>query len=64
MLGDKLQVWVVTGTCGSRSEHNRLAAVQGLQAAAAVFVTTEMVGFERVRHAGHPAFKTLQALVR
>ena len=64
MLGDKLQVWVVTDACGSRSEHNRLAALQRLQAAGALFVTTEMVGFEWVRHAGHPAFKTLQALVR
>jgi nicotinamidase-related amidase len=64
MLGDGLEVWVVTDACGSRSDHNRQAAMQRLQAAGAVFVTTEMVGFEWVRHAGHPAFKTLQALVR
>jgi nicotinamidase-related amidase len=64
MLNDKLDVWVVIDACGSRSEHNRQAALQRLQNAGAVCVTTEMVGFEWVRHAGHPAFKALQALVR
>lgn len=64
MLEDKLDVWVVADACGSRSEHNKLAAMQRLRDAGATCVTTEMVGFEWVRHAGHPAFKTLQALVR
>jgi nicotinamidase-related amidase len=64
MLSDGLDVWVVTDACGSRSEHNRLAAMQRLRDAGATCVTTEMVGFEWVRHAGHPAFKTLQSLVR
>jgi nicotinamidase-related amidase len=64
MLNDRLDVWVVTDACASRSEQNKLAALQRLQAAGALLVTTEMVGFEWVRHAGHPAFKTLQTLVR
>jgi nicotinamidase-related amidase len=64
MLADGLDVWVVIDACGSRSEHNHAAAMQRLRTAGATCVTTEMVGFEWVRHAGHPAFKTLQALVR
>jgi nicotinamidase-related amidase len=64
MLADGLAIWVVSDACGSRSEHNKLAAMQRLRDAGATLVTTEMVGFEWVRHAGHPAFKTLQALVR
>jgi nicotinamidase-related amidase len=64
MLDDGLDVWVVVDACGSRSEHNREAALQRLQDSGATCVTTEMVGFEWVRHAGHPAFKTLQTLVR
>lgn len=64
MLADQLDVWIVIDACGSRSEHNRLAALRRLEDAGAKWVTTEMVGFEWVRHAGHPAFKTLQALVR
>lgn len=64
LLADRLDVWVVMDACGSRSEHNRQAALQRLQAAGARLVTTEMAGFEWVRHAGHPAFKTLQSLVR
>lgn len=64
MLEDGLDVWVVSDACGSRSEHNKHTAMQRLNESGARIVTTEMVGFEWVRHAGHPAFKTLQALVR
>jgi nicotinamidase-related amidase len=64
MLEDGIDLWVVTDACGSRAEDNRQAALQRLRDAGARCVTTEMVGFEWVRHAGHPAFKTLQKLVR
>ena len=64
MLGDGLDIWVVADACGSRTEDNKAAAIERLRAAGAKLVTTEMVGFEWVRHAGHPAFKTLQGLVR
>lgn len=57
-------VWVVTDACGSRSPANREAALARLAAAGAKLVTTEMVGFEWVRHAEHPAFRLLQSLVR
>jgi len=64
MLADDLDLWLVVDACGSRNAENRQAALQRLRDAGARCVTTEMVGFEWVRHAGHPAFKTLQALVR
>lgn len=64
MLDDGLDVWVVSDACGSRSDHDKVAALQRLRDAGANIVTTEMAGFEWVRHAGHPAFRTLQALVR
>ena len=63
-LARALDVWIVIDAYGSRSEHNRHAALRRLEEAGAKCVTTEMVGFEWVRHAGHPAFKTLQALFR
>lgn len=64
MRADGLDVWVVADACGSRSDHNKQLALHRLRDAGASITTTEMVGFEWVRHAGHPAFKTLQALVR
>jgi len=64
MLVDDLDLWLVVDACGSRNPDDRQAALQRLRDAGARCVTTEMVGFEWVRHAGHPAFKTLQALVR
>ena len=64
MLEDRLDVWIVVDACGSRSEHNRQSALRRLEDSGARCVTTEMVGFEWVRHAGHPAFRTLQKLVR
>ena len=59
-----LATWVVADACGSRDPADRQHALRRLQGAGAVIVTSEMVGFEWVRHAGHPEFRTLQALVR
>ncbi len=64
LRADGLDVWVVADACGSRSDHNKQLALFRLREAGATITSTEMVGFEWVRHAGHPAFKTLQALVR
>lgn len=64
LLEDEFEVWVVTDACGSRSERNRDAAFDRLAGAGAELVTTEMVGFEWLRSAEHPAFKELQALIR
>lgn len=59
-----LSLWVVADACGSRDRADRELALARLQGAGAVLVSSEMVGFEWVREAGHPQFRTLQALVR
>jgi nicotinamidase-related amidase len=64
LLEDEFEVWVVTDACSSRTERNRDAAFDRLAGAGAELVTTEMVGFEWLRTAEHPAFRELQALIR
>ncbi len=64
LLEDDFEVWVVTDACSSRTERNRDAAFDRLAGAGAELVTTEMVGFEWLRTADHPAFRELQALIR
>ena len=64
LLEDEFEVWVVTDACSSRTERNRDAAFDRLAGAGAELVTTEMVGFEWLRTAEHPAFAELLALVR
>ena len=64
LLEDEFEVWVVTDACSSRTERNRDAAFDRLAGAGAELVTTEMVAFEWLRSAEHPAFKDVQALVR
>jgi nicotinamidase-related amidase len=64
LLEDEFDVWVVTDACSSRTERNRDAAFDRLAGAGAELVTTEMVGFEWLRTAEHPAFRDLQTLIR
>ncbi len=64
LLEDEFDVWVVTDACGSRTERNRDAAFDRLAGAGAELVTTEMVAFEWLRSAEHPAFKAMQALIK
>lgn len=64
LLEDEFDVWVVTDACSSRSERNRDAAFDRLAGAGAELVTTEMVAFEWLRTAEHPAFKAIQALIK
>jgi len=64
LIEDEFDVWVVTDACTSRTERNRDAAFDRLAGAGAELVTTEMVGFEWLRTAEHPAFRELQALIR
>lgn len=64
LLEDEFDVWVVTDACSARSERNRDAAFDRLAGAGAELVTTEMVGFEWLRTAEHPAFREYQALIR
>lgn len=64
LLEEEFEVWVVTDACSSRSERNRDAAFDRLAGNGAELVTTEMVAFEWLRTAEHPAFKDLLALVK
>lgn len=64
LLEDEFEVWVVTDACSSRTERNRDAAFDRLAGAGAELVTTEMVAFEWLRTAEHPAFKAVQALIK
>lgn len=64
LLEEEMMVWVVTDACGSRTDRNRDAAFDRLAAAGAELVTTEMVAFEWLRTAEHPAFKAFQALIK
>ncbi len=64
LLEEEFDVWVVTDACASRTERNRDAAFDRLAGAGVELVTMEMVGFEWLRSAHHPAFKTLQELIR
>ena len=64
LLDEEFDVWVVTDACSSRSERDRDAAFDRLAAAGAELVTTEMVAFEWLRSAEHPAFKRVQALIK
>ncbi|MFT3720094.1 isochorismatase family protein [Pseudorhodoferax sp.] len=64
LLGEEMEVWVVTDACGSRTERNRDAAFDRLAGAGAELVTTEMVLFEWLETAEHPQFKAVQALIK
>jgi nicotinamidase-related amidase len=63
LLEDGFDVWVVTDACSARTERSRDAAFDRLASEGAGLVTTEMVVFEWVRTAEHPAFPEIEALV-
>lgn len=64
LIEQEIDVWVVTDACGSRTERNRDAAFDRLAGAGAELVTTEMVAFEWLRTAEHPAFREVHALIK
>jgi len=64
LLEGEFEVWVVTDACSSRTERDRDAAFDRLAGAGAELLTTEMVAFEWLRHADHPAFRAVQALIK
>ena len=64
LLEDEFEVWVVTDACSARTERNRDAAFDRLAGAGAELLTTEMVAFEWLRHADHPQFRAVQALIK
>ena len=64
LLDEEFDVWVVTDACSSQTERNRDAAFDRLAAAGAELVTTQMVAFEWLRTADHPAFRDALALIK
>jgi nicotinamidase-related amidase len=64
LLEQEFDVWVVTDACSSRSERNRDAAFDRLAGNGAELVTTEMVAFEWLRSAEHPAFRDVHKLIK
>lgn len=64
LMGEEFDVWVVTDACSSRTERNRDAAFDRLAGAGAELVTTEMVVFEWLRSAEHPAFREVLPLIK
>ena len=64
LLEEEFEVWVVTDACSSRTERNRDAAFDRLAGNGAELVTTEMVAFEWLRSAEHPAFKDVLGLIK
>lgn len=64
LLDEEFEVWVVTDACSSRTERNRDAAFDRLAGAGAELVTTEMVLFEWLRSADHPAFREVLPLIK
>jgi nicotinamidase-related amidase len=64
LLDEEFEVWVVTDACSSQSERDRDAAFDRLAGAGAELVTTQMVAFEWLRTADHPAFREALAIVK
>ena len=64
LLEEEFEVWIVTDACSSRTAVNRDAAFDRLAGNGAELVTTEMVAFEWLRTASHPAFKDMLALIK
>lgn len=58
------QVFVVADATGSRTEANRQLGLARMRDNGAEIVTTEMVIFEWLGSAAHPAFKTLMPLIK
>ena len=64
LLDQEFDVWVVTDACSSRCERNRDAAFDRLASNGAELVTTEMVAFEWLQTAEHPAFHEFLTLIK
>ncbi len=58
------ECWFVQDAAGSRHAADRLAAATRLAAAGARTVTAEMALFEWLRHADHPAFRSVHGLIK
>lgn len=64
LLARGQRVHVVQDAVGSRSAESKEVAMARMRAHGADIVTTEMVVFEWLRRADHPAFRTASALIK
>ena len=64
LLEDESEVWGGTDAGSSCTVRNRDAAFDRLAGGGAELLTTGMVAFEWVRHADHPQFRAVQALIK
>lgn len=64
LLAQGVSVFVVEDATASRTEGNLAAALDRIRAAGGHIVTVEMVLFEWLKHAAHPEFKQISALVK
>lgn len=58
------RVGVVADAVGSRDESNRQLGLSRMREAGAVILSSEMILFEWMRTAQHPAFKSISALIK
>lgn len=63
-LGAGLQAAVVADAVGSRHGEDRRLALDRMKQAGAILVSAEMILFEWLKTAGHPAFKAVSALIK
>ncbi len=63
-LANRYQVAVVADAVGSRDDANRSLGFDRMRAAGAVIASSEMILFEWMRDARHPAFKAISTLVK
>ena len=64
LLEEEFDVWVVTDACGSRTRTQPRRRLRPARRRRRELVTTEMVAFEWLRTADHPAFKDVLTLVK
>ena len=58
------EVFVVAPACGSRTLENHRLAMNRLEKAGAILVSSEMVAFEWLNSCKNPAFKTVLGLIK
>ena len=58
------EVFVVATACGSRTLENHRLAMNRLEKAGAILVSSEMVAFEWLNSCKNPAFKTVLSLIK
>lgn len=64
MLQADYRCWLAADAVGSRRQEDRQAAIDRLRDAGATPASAEMALFEWLKHADHPAFRTILSLVK